>query len=177
MRGASRLPPLLGPKHRAIAARIRLLVLDIDGVLTDGQIHYDAAGREFKSFHVRDGYGIVAVQKAGVTVAVISGRGSRASAARLRDLGIRHARLRAPDKAAALAAILRATGVPATAMAAVGDDLPDLPVLARSALPVAVADAHPGIHGSVAARTRLAGGRGAVREVCDLLLAARSPRR
>jgi 3-deoxy-D-manno-octulosonate 8-phosphate phosphatase (KDO 8-P phosphatase) len=174
---ARRAPPLLGPRHRAVAAGIRLLVLDIDGVLTDGQIHYDAAGREFKSFHVRDGYGIVALQKAGVAVAVISGRGSRASRARLRDLGIRHAVLEAGDKAAALAAVLRATRVPATALAAVGDDLPDRPVLTRAALAVAVADAHPDIHACVHARTRLPGGRGAVREVCDLLLAARAGRR
>ena len=177
MAAARRPPPLLGPRFRARAARIRLLVLDVDGVLTDGQIHYDGAGREFKSFHVRDGYGIVALQKAGIAVAVISGRGSRATAARLRDLGIRHARLQAGDKAAALAAILRATGVPASALAAVGDDVPDVPVLERAALAIAVGDAHPAIHPAVHARTRQPGGRGAVREVCDLLLAARQPRR
>lgn len=173
---ARRAAPLLGPRHAGVAAGIRLLVLDVDGVLTDGQIHYDGQGREFKSFHVRDGYGIVALRKAGVTVAVISGRGSRATRARLRDLGIRHARLGAGDKAAALASVLRATGIPATAMAAVGDDLPDRPVLARAALAVAVADAHPDIADVVHARTRAPGGRGAVREVCDLLLAARTSR-
>jgi 3-deoxy-D-manno-octulosonate 8-phosphate phosphatase (KDO 8-P phosphatase) len=166
-------PPLLGARHAAVAARIRLLVLDVDGVLTDGQIHYDAAGREFKSFHVRDGYGIVAVQRAGIEVAVISGRGSRATRARLRDLGIRHARLEAADKATALAALLKRLRIPVTAMAAIGDDVPDRPVLARAALAVAVADAHPSIRDCVHARTLKPGGRGAVRELCDLLLAAR----
>jgi 3-deoxy-D-manno-octulosonate 8-phosphate phosphatase (KDO 8-P phosphatase) len=166
------LPPLLGPGLLRRARAIRLLVLDVDGVMTDGQIHYDADGREFKSFHVRDGYGIVAVRKAGIEVAVISGRGSGATAGRLRDLGITRAWLEAGDKAAALAALLHETGIPATALAAVGDDAPDRPVLERAALAVAVADAHPGIHDCVHARTRLPGGRGAVREVCDLLLRA-----
>jgi 3-deoxy-D-manno-octulosonate 8-phosphate phosphatase (KDO 8-P phosphatase) len=170
-------PPLLGPALLRRARGIRLLVLDVDGVMTDGQIHYDADGGEFKTFHVRDGYGIVAVRKAGIEVAVISGRGSGATTGRLRDLGITRAYLKAGDKAAALAALLEDTGIPATALAAIGDDAPDRPVLEQAALAVAVADAHPVIDGCVHARTRLPGGRGAVREVCDLLLraAGRSP--
>jgi 3-deoxy-D-manno-octulosonate 8-phosphate phosphatase (KDO 8-P phosphatase) len=169
-------PPLLGPGLQRRARGIRLLVLDVDGVMTDGQIHYDGEGREFKTFHVRDGFGIVALRRAGIEVAVISGRGSVATAARLRDLGITHAHLAVADKGAALDALLQATGVAPAQLAAVGDDEPDRPVLARARLAIAVADAHPGILDCVHARTRLPGGRGAVREVCDLLLRAAGPR-
>jgi 3-deoxy-D-manno-octulosonate 8-phosphate phosphatase (KDO 8-P phosphatase) len=170
-------PPLLGPGLRQRARGIRLLVLDVDGVMTDGQIHYDGEGREFKTFHVRDGFGLVTLRKAGIEVAVISGRGSVATTARLRDLGITHAHLAVADKGAALDALLRATRIPESALAAVGDDEPDRPVLARARLAIAVADAHPGILDCVHARTRHPGGRGAVREVCDLLLGAAGPRR
>ncbi len=156
------------------AAGIRLLILDVDGVMTDGQLHYDAEGREFKTFHVRDGYGIKRVMAAGITVAVISGRRSAAAAARMADLGIGHVMLGREDKGAALDELLAALAIPPGHAACVGDDIPDLPVMTRVALPVAVADCHPAIAGAARWRTSLAGGRGAVREVCDLLLAART---
>jgi 3-deoxy-D-manno-octulosonate 8-phosphate phosphatase (KDO 8-P phosphatase) len=156
------------------AAGVRLLILDIDGVMTDGQLHYDAEGREFKTFHVRDGYGIRRVMAAGITVAVISGRRSGAAAGRMADLGIRHVMLGREDKDAALDELLATLAIPASSAACVGDDAPDLPIMSRVALPVAVADCHPSVAGAARWRTTLPGGRGAVREVCDLLLAARA---
>lgn len=157
------------------AAGIRLLVLDVDGVMTDGRLHYDAEGREFKTFHVRDGYGIKQIMAAGIEVAVISGRNSKSAAGRMAELGIRHVMLGREDKRAALDELLTRLGLSPDAVACVGDDGPDLDVMTRVALPIAVADCHPSILETAAWRTRLPGGAGAVREVCDLLLAARSP--
>lgn len=156
------------------AEAIRLLILDVDGVMTDGRLHYDASGREFKSFHVRDGFGIKRVMEAGVTVAVISGRQSQSAAARMAELGIRHVLLGREDKAAAVEELLAQLGIGADSAACVGDDVPDLPVMNRVALPIAVADCHEAILSAAAWRTTLPGGAGAVREVCDLLLAARA---
>lgn len=156
------------------AAGVRLLILDVDGVLTDGRLHYDAEGRECKSFHVRDGFGIKRVMAAGIEVAVISGRRSRSAAGRMTELGIRHVMLGREDKAAALDELLAQLGLGADCAACVGDDVPDIPVMQRVALPIAVADCHSSILPAAAWRTSLPGGAGAVREVCDLLLAARA---
>lgn len=155
------------------AAGVRLLVLDVDGVMTDGRIHYDPEGREFKTFHVRDGYGLKRVMEAGIEVAVISGRGSRSTLGRMSDLGIRHVMLERDDKATALDELLAVLGMDGGVAACVGDDAPDLPMMRRVALPIAVADSHPCITGAARWRTRFPGGAGAVREVCDLLLLAR----
>jgi 3-deoxy-D-manno-octulosonate 8-phosphate phosphatase (KDO 8-P phosphatase) len=155
------------------AAGIRLLVLDVDGVLTDGRLYYDAGGREFKSFHVRDGYGLQQVMNAGIQVAVISGRSSRATAARMTELGISHVILGCADKLEALEALTGGLNIPLEEVACVGDDVPDLPALLQVGLPMAVADAHPRVQTAARWRTQLPGGAGAVREVCDLLLAAR----
>ena len=154
-------------------ARIRMLVLDVDGVLTDGQIHYDADGREAKVFNVRDGYGIKQAAAMGITVAVISGRKSRPVEVRMAELGIEHFRLGQNDKLTALHEITGRLEIPLTEVACVGDDLPDLPIMEAAALGIAVADAHPAIVEISDWCTRLGGGRGAVREVCDLLVAAR----
>lgn len=156
------------------AAPIRLLILDVDGVMTDGRLYYDAEGREFKGFHVRDGYGIKQVMAAGIEVAVISGRASQSAAARMADLGIRHVLLGRQDKSAALDELLAALDIGAASAACVGDDLPDLPIMRRVGLPIAVADCHPALCSEILWRTSQPGGAGAVREVCDLLLAARA---
>ncbi|MBM4195999.1 MAG: HAD-IIIA family hydrolase [Gammaproteobacteria bacterium] len=156
------------------AARIRLLVLDVDGVMTDGRLWYDAAGREFKAFNVRDGYGIRQLMRAGITVAVISGRASESAAGRMRDLGIEHALLGREDKEPAFDELLARTRIAAAETACVGDDAPDIPLLRRAGLAVAVADCHECLAPVAAWRTSRPGGRGAVREVCDLLLAARA---
>jgi 3-deoxy-D-manno-octulosonate 8-phosphate phosphatase (KDO 8-P phosphatase) len=155
------------------ARRVRLLVLDVDGVLTDGRLHITAQGEETKVFHVRDGSGIVAVQRAGVVVAIISGRDSAAVTRRAAELGIRHVRQGIADKGAALDALLGELGLAPDVLGCVGDDTPDLPLLERAALAVAVADAHPSARGAAHWITTANGGHGAVREVCDLLLTAR----
>ena len=158
----------------AVARAIRLLVLDVDGVLTDGRLYVSATGEEFKAFHVRDGSGLVAVQQAGVTVAIISGRDSGAVRQRAAELGIRHVRQGVTDKAAALDELMRETGTPAQEVACVGDDTPDIPMLRMAALAVAVADAHPSAAAVAHWVTASGGGGGAVREVCDLLLQSRA---
>jgi 3-deoxy-D-manno-octulosonate 8-phosphate phosphatase (KDO 8-P phosphatase) len=152
---------------------MRLLVLDVDGVLTDGRLQYDASGELGKTFHVRDGYGIKALLAAGIDVAVISGRQSAAVLQRCTELGIRHVQLGVEDKGAALARLLEALEVEAGQCACVGDDEPDVPMLRQAGLAVAVADAHPSARSVAHRRTRRPGGAGAVREVCDWLLAAR----
>jgi 3-deoxy-D-manno-octulosonate 8-phosphate phosphatase (KDO 8-P phosphatase) len=157
------------------ARNVRLLVLDVDGVLTDGRLYISGAGEELKVFHVRDGFGLVAVQAAGIAVAIISGRDSAAVTRRAGELGIEHVRQGISDKAAELDQLMKQLGVNGEALACVGDDSPDLPMLRRAALPIAVADAHPSVKAETIWSTPSPGGLGAVREVCDLLLSARAP--
>ena len=156
------------------ARRIRLLVLDVDGVLTDGRLYLSASGEELKVFHVRDGSGLVALQRAGVTVAIVSGRDSPAVTRRAAELGIRHVHQGVADKGAELDRLLAELGVAPEELACVGDDTPDAPMLRRAGLAIGVADAHPALLASAHWVTRAKGGRGAVREVCDLLLSARA---
>lgn len=159
---------------RRALGRIRLLVLDVDGVLTDGRLYYGPRGESLKVFHVRDGSGIKRVVDAGIVVAIISGRKSAAVARRARDLGIRHVTQGASDKLAALSRLAKARGVPLEHCACVGDDTPDAPILAAAGVGIAVADAHPDALAVADLVTSRPGGRGAVREVCDWLLAARA---
>ncbi|NJD32049.1 MAG: HAD-IIIA family hydrolase [Gammaproteobacteria bacterium] len=156
------------------ARRIRLLVLDVDGVLTDGRLFISPSGEEFKVFHVRDGSGLVAVQRAGVTVAIISGRDSEAVTRRAAELGIRHVRQGVADKDRELQALMHELGASPDQTACVGDDTPDLPMLRAAGLAIAVADAHPALLAAAHWVTPSSGGRGAVRDVCDLLLSAAS---
>jgi 3-deoxy-D-manno-octulosonate 8-phosphate phosphatase (KDO 8-P phosphatase) len=156
------------------ARRVRLLVLDVDGVLTDGRLFVSASGEELKVFHVRDGSGLVAIQRAGLTVAIVSGRDSPAVTRRARELGIRHVSQGVADKAVELRSLANELGVTSEEIACVGDDTPDLPMLRLAGLAIAVADAHPALQAEVLWVTKAAGGRGAVREVCDLLLSARA---
>lgn len=162
----------MDPLHER-ARRIRLLVLDVDGVLTDGRLYFGASGEELKVFHVRDGAGLVALQRAGVTVAIVSGRNSPAVERRAAELGIRLVRQGATDKAHELEALAAKLGTTREEMACVGDDTPDLPMMRRTALAIAVADAHADVIEAADWVTTQKGGRGAVREVCDLLLHAR----
>ena len=159
---------------RERARHIRLLVLDVDGVLTDGRIHMSAAGEELKVFHVRDGSGLVALQRCGVTVAIVSGRDSAAVTRRAAELGIAEVRQGVTDKAAELSALMGRLGVTPAQTACVGDDTPDLPMLRNAGLAIAVADAHDSLRPLVHWVTSAAGGRGAVREICDLLISARA---
>ena len=158
---------------RAAAARVRLLVLDVDGVLTDGGLHYDADGRESKVFNVRDGYGIQQAMAAGIDIAVISGRHSRAAAARLSELRVPHVFLGRNDKRQVLDELLAELAISPEHIACVGDDVTDLEILGIAGLAITVADAHPDVLPAVHWVTRATGGRGAVREICDLLVASR----
>ncbi len=158
----------------ARARRVRLLVLDVDGVLTDGRLYISAAGEELKVFHVRDGSGLVSLRRAGIEVAIISGRDSAAVTRRADELGIQHVMQGVADKGAALEALLSELGIAAEEAACMGDDTPDLPMLKRAGLAIGVADSHPALHDSVHWLTPSPGGRGAVREACDLLLSARA---
>jgi 3-deoxy-D-manno-octulosonate 8-phosphate phosphatase (KDO 8-P phosphatase) len=152
---------------------IQLLLLDVDGVLTDGSIIYSDADSETKVFNVKDGYGIKLVMSAGVKVGLVTGRTSKALQRRCRDLGIRHIYDGVQHKARLLDKIVLATGVDAGNTAFMGDDLPDLPLMRRIGLAIAVADAHEMVRAYADWITTAPGGRGAVREVCDALLKAR----
>ncbi len=154
------------------AAAIRLVIFDVDGVLTDGRLFFDEEGREYKGFHARDGFGIKALQQAGLTVAVISGRKSKAVELRMKSLGIAHIFQGQEDKLTAFETLCRELGLEDEQIAHVGDDLPDLPLMRRVGLAIAVADAHLSILPHAHWRTSLPGGAGAAREVCDLILQA-----
>lgn len=155
-----------------IMQNIQLLLLDVDGVLTDGGIIYDDDGRQIKVFNARDGLGLRLVMDAGIGVGIVTGRSGRALKHRCDNLGIDLIFDGVEDKAAAVAAIAEKTGIAPEAMAFVGDDLPDLPIMARVGLAVAVADAHPLVAARAHLVTEAPGGRGAVREVCERLLRA-----
>lgn len=150
--------------------RIRLLLLDVDGVLTDGRIIYDAQGVETKAFDVKDGHGLKLLQRAGVRVGIITGRSSEVVNIRARELGIDIVYQGAKDKLLPFQEILQTLRLAADEVAYMGDDLPDLPVLRRAGWAVAPADAVEEVKPYVHYVTRRGGGRGAVREVCELLL-------
>ncbi|MEO8018333.1 MAG: HAD hydrolase family protein [Pseudomonadota bacterium] len=157
---------------QAALRRVRLLVLDVDGVLTDGRLFYGAKGELLKAFHVRDGYGIKQVANIGVAVAILSGRKSAAVSRRARELGIRHVIQGAADKLVALRKLAKSRRLSIEDCACVGDDTPDAPILAAAGLGIAVADAHPDALAAADLVTTRPGGHGAVREVCDWLVAA-----
>lgn len=158
------------------ARAIRLLVLDVDGVLTDGRLYFGPRGEALKVFDVRDGLGLVQLAHAGVELAVISGRRSPMVSSRCRELGVRHVHQGVRDKLAAFERLRSRLGLTARVCACVGDDLPDLPLMRAVGLAFAVSDAHPQVRRAAHVVTRLAGGHGAVREVCELLLAGRLAR-
>lgn len=151
-------------------AAIELLVLDVDGVLTDGGIVYGGDGVELKAFHVRDGAGLKLWQQAGKRSAVITGRTSPIVEVRAQEVGIGFVYQGASEKLPAFQSLLQAAGVKPEAVCYVGDDLPDLPLLRHSGLAVAVADACAEVRADAHYITRAAGGRGAVRETIELIL-------
>jgi 3-deoxy-D-manno-octulosonate 8-phosphate phosphatase (KDO 8-P phosphatase) len=149
---------------------IKLLVLDVDGVLTDGRIVLNAAGQEIKAFHVRDGTGMKYWKRAGGLLAFISGRSAPAVAHRAKELDVDVVKLGAKDKLPAYQAVLKELKLGEDQTAVVGDDLPDLPLLYRCALPIAVADAAEEVRAAAAYVTQAAGGAGAVREIVEMIL-------
>lgn len=156
------------------ARRIRLLVLDVDGVLTDGRLVYGTGGEEAKVFHVRDGYGIVAALASGLDVAVVSGRASRAVESRLAELGVTEVHQRIADKAALLGDVCARRAIAPDLVAYMGDDVPDLPLMRRVGLALAPADAVPEVRRAAHWISRRPGGAGAVREAIEWLLRARA---
>jgi 3-deoxy-D-manno-octulosonate 8-phosphate phosphatase (KDO 8-P phosphatase) len=150
-----------------------LLVLDVDGVLTDGGVLYTPSGEETKRFFVRDGLAVGAAQQAGLAIAVISGRASAAVTRRLAELGIAEVRQGVSDKAAALAELTERLGLGSAEVAVMGDDLPDLPLMRRAGLALAPSNAVPEVRQAAHWVSRRRGGEGAVREAVELLLKAR----
>lgn len=158
--------------HVRRAAAVRLLILDVDGVLTDGSLTYGADGEVTKTFNVLDGLGIELLQKTGVLVAIISARKSPVVVRRAADLKIPHVYQGTHDKRIAFAEVLALTGLTAEQCGYIGDDVIDLPLLTKVGFAVAVPSGHPDVQHRVHYVTRAAGGRGAVREVCDMVMRA-----
>lgn len=156
------------------ARDIRCIVFDIDGVMTDCKLYLGPDGSEWKAVNVRDGLGIKMLLRAGIEVAVISGRPSAAMAARLAFLGIPHVWLDTEDKLPAFAALQQKLGIDDTQCAVMGDDVPDLPLMQRAGLAMTVADAHPKASAAAHWVSRHKGGDGAIREAADLILASRA---
>jgi 3-deoxy-D-manno-octulosonate 8-phosphate phosphatase (KDO 8-P phosphatase) len=154
------------------AKAIRLLVLDVDGVLTDGRLYYADDGIELKAFNIQDGLGLRMLNGSGIPVAIISGRRSKALELRAQNLGVVHVFQGVGDKLAVFEQLLTRLSLTASAAAAIGDDLPDLPVLRRCGLAVCVPEAPGLVREHVHYVTQRAGGRGAVRELCELIMAA-----
>jgi 3-deoxy-D-manno-octulosonate 8-phosphate phosphatase (KDO 8-P phosphatase) len=157
---------------RERASRVRLAVFDVDGVLTDGSLCFADDGREWKTFHVHDGFGLQRLRANGIEVAWISGRLSHIVTTRAHELGLAHVYQGQEDKLQCFLQLAHALKLDPVQCAYCGDDLPDLPVMRRVGLAVAVANAHPWVRERAHWRTQHPGGAGGVREVCDLLLAA-----
>lgn len=154
-------------------ADIRLVGFDVDGVFTDGRLYISDEGVESKAFNTQDGFGVRRLIDAGLVVAVISGRESGAVRHRMDELGVAYVVQGCKDKVAALDRIAAEIGITSAECAFVGDDIPDLPLLEHVGVSIAVANATAKIKQTCAITTNAPGGNGAVREVCDLVLAAR----
>ena len=166
------LPSDLPTDIRERAARVKLAIFDVDGVLTDGRLIYAADGHELKAFHVHDGLGLKRLLANHVEVAVITSRMSMLVTERMAELGVAHVYQGQDDKLACFEQLLHALKLAPDEVAYTGDDLPDLAVMQRVGLAIAVANAHPWVRERSHWRTRLSGGAGAVREVADLILGA-----
>lgn len=165
---------VFSPDLLARAARVRLLLTDVDGCWTDGRITIGAGGEESVRFHIHDGYGIVKLLAGGVDVAIVSGRDTAAVRHRARRLGVSAVHLGVEDKTDIATFLIADRGLAREEVAAFGDDLPDLPLFACAGLRIAPPGAMPEILARADLVTRAPGGGGALREVCDLLLAARA---
>lgn len=158
-------------------ALARLVAFDVDGVFTDGRFLLSDDGTESKAFHTQDGFGIRQLIRAGIEVAIISGRTSAAVERRMAELGVPHVILGCDEKAAAFDRLVGELGISAAECVFVGDDIPDLPLLSKVGCSIAVANAVSAVREFCDITTSLAGGHGAVREVCELVLAAQSEAR
>ncbi len=154
------------------ARQIRLVIFDVDGVLTDGSLLLGDDGQEYKAFYSRDGHGMKMLQASGVPIAIITGRSSDVVKHRVSDLGIEHVYQGQRDKLVGFEHLLQQLGIAPEAIAYVGDDVVDLPVMHRVGLAIAVQDAHPLVKQHAHWQTPSGGGRGAAREVCELIMEA-----
>jgi 3-deoxy-D-manno-octulosonate 8-phosphate phosphatase (KDO 8-P phosphatase) len=160
------------PDALSRARVVRLALFDVDGVLTDGLLWYGPAGEAMKSFSILDGHGLKMLAASGVATGLLSGRRSEATQARARELGLAHVMLGVEDKLAQFEALRERLGLEAAHCAYVGDDLPDVPVLARCGFAVAVANAVDEVKARAHLVTQASGGRGAVREFCEFVMRA-----
>jgi 3-deoxy-D-manno-octulosonate 8-phosphate phosphatase (KDO 8-P phosphatase) len=160
----------LKPEQLDKIKQLKLLILDVDGVLTDGRLFFDEHGKEYKCFHARDGHGIKLLQQSGVEVAVISGRKSQSVAIRMQSLGVEHVYQGHENKRAAFAELLQNLNLRPEQVAHVGDDVLDLPIMLQAGFAVAVFDANFAVKQRADWCTQSPGGLGAVREVCDLIM-------
>ena len=166
-------PTLNFPPELLLQAQgVRVAFFDVDGVLTDGGLHFSESGETLKRFNTLDGHGLKLLQQAGITPAVITGRDSKPLRVRLAALGITHAHFGTEDKRPAAEQTLQTRGVAWGQAAAMGDDWPDLPMLHRSAFSAAPINAHVEVKAIATYTTRARGGEGAAREFCDLLMVA-----
>ncbi len=156
----------------ARAAGVRLVLFDVDGVLTDGRLFMDNDGQEYKAFNSRDGHGLKMLAHTGIEIGIITGRTSRVVEHRTRELGIRHVHQGCADKLSVYLELTRQLGFEPAQTAFVGDDVVDLPILLRAGFAVAVHDAHPLVKQHAHWVTPSAGGRGAARELCELIMVA-----
>ncbi len=154
------------------ARPIKAVIFDVDGVLTDGSLYLGDDGQEYKAFNSRDGHGMVMLRESGVTLAIITGRRSEVVRIRMESLGVDHVYQGQRDKLPAYEQLKQQLGIDDAQMAYVGDDVVDLPVMRRVGFAVAVADAHPLVLEHAHWRTGSPGGRGAAREVCELIMRA-----
>nr|MDP9125054.1 HAD hydrolase family protein [Pseudomonadota bacterium] len=165
-------PPEVLLKAQGAGSGIKAAIFDVDGVLTDGTIWITEAGETLKNFNVLDGQGLLMLRKGGITPIVITGRDSPAVRRRVSDLGLPHASFGASDKLAVASDLLQQLGVDWGDVAVIGDDWPDLPLMTRAAFACAPPNAHAEVRAIADHVTHAAGGHGAAREFCDLLLMA-----
>lgn len=165
-------PCSLSEQVIASAKHIKLLICDVDGVFSDGRIYLGNNGEELKAFNTRDGYGVKALQDAGVDVAIITGRHSNLVEQRMTSLKVKHIYMGAENKIAAYQELLEKLNLTASQVAFIGDDSPDLKVMQQVGLSISVPDGHPYVKMNADHITTINGGFGAVREVCDLLMIA-----
>ncbi|WP_455218403.1 3-deoxy-manno-octulosonate-8-phosphatase KdsC, partial [Kaarinaea lacus] len=155
------------------AAQIKLVIFDVDGVLTNGSLFYGDDGQEYKAFHSRDGHGMKMLQKSGVEIGIITGRTSKVVEHRMKNLGIQHVYQGKLEKLPAFEELISKLGINPDEVAYVGDDVVDLPILTRVGLAIAVADAHNLVKQHAHWQTPSGGGQGAARDVCELIMEAR----
>ena len=160
----------ISPELSAKIKALKLLILDVDGVLTDGRLFFDQNGVEYKSFHARDGHGMKLLKQSGVEIAVISGRKSNSVALRMQSLGIEHVYQGHENKRQAFQDVISRLSLTPDQVAYLGDDVIDLPIMTQVGFAVAVADANFAVKNHADWCTETLGGLGAVRELCDLIL-------